>query len=48
MLDPFKKYTKKSDEEVDFRFVRYRSHVNFTFHKPLPKDFDRKTVLPAE
>ena len=48
MLDSFKKYKKRSDEEVKINLVRYRSHVNFTFHRPVPADFDRKNVLPPE
>lgn len=27
---------------------RCRSHVNFTFHKPVPPDFNRAHVLPPE
>ena len=30
------------------RLVKMRSHANFTFHLPVPKDFNRRTVLPAE
>ncbi len=48
MLDPFKKYQKRSDEDVKFQLVRFRSHVNFTFHIPVSKNFDRKSVLPAD
>ena len=46
MLDPFRKYRKKSDEEVNIKLVRQRSHDHFTYYKPLPKDFDRHNVLP--
>jgi hypothetical protein len=48
MLDPFKKYQKKADEDVKFQLVRFRSHVNFSFHIPVSKNFDRKSVLPPD
>ena len=47
-LNPYRKYHKQSDEDVDIRLVRTMSHANFSFHLPIPKDFDRRTVLPAE
>ena len=48
MLNPFRKYQKRSDEEVKLQNVRYRSHEKFTYHIPLEKGFNRRTVLPAE
>ena len=48
ILDPFKKYAKKSDEPIDIALVRYRSHRNFTFHLPLPAHFDKNKVLPED
>jgi hypothetical protein len=47
-LNPFRRYQKKGDEEVDITLVKQRSHVNFTFHLPVPKNFNRRTVLPPE
>lgn len=48
MLNPFKRYLRKCDEEVNMSNVRPRSHDNWTFHKELPYNFDRRAVLPPE
>ena len=48
MLNPFKKHLRRCEEEVKMANVRERSHDNFTFHLPVPEDFDRRLVLPAE
>jgi len=48
MLNPFKKLIKRSDEEVKMGLVKFRSHENLTFHLPLPPNFNRRSVLPAE
>ena len=45
-MNPFRKYGCLDDEEVKFGAVRRRSHDNWTFHKELPANFDRKKVLP--
>ena len=47
-LNPFKKYARKCDEEVNIKLVKQRSHVNFTFHLPLPENFNRREVLPPD
>jgi len=48
MLNPHKKYQKRSDEEVNLSLVKQRSHVAFSFHHAVPGDFNRATVLPKE
>jgi len=48
MLNPHKKYQKRSDEEVNLSLVKQRSHVAFSFHHAVPADFNRATVLPKE
>ena len=48
MLNPFKKWKKKSDEPVEKKLVKQRSHDFFTFHEPVGPDFDRRDVLPAD
>lgn len=47
-LNPFKKYAKKSDEEVNINLIKYRSHDNFTYHLPLPPNFNRREVLAPD
>ena len=48
IIDRFQKLKKRSDEEVKIGMFRCRSHVNYTFHKPVPADFDRSKVLLPE
>ena len=48
MLNPFKKWKKRSDEPVEIKLVKHRSHDHFTFHIPVGPDFNRKDVLPAD
>ena len=48
MLNPFRKYAKRSEEEVKLQNVRFRSHEKLTYYLPLEKGFNRKNVLPAD
>ena len=48
ILDPFKKYNVRSDEPIDIHAVRFRSHQTFSFHKKLPKNFDKTSILTAK
>jgi hypothetical protein len=48
MLNPFKKWKKRSDEPVEMKLVKHRSHEPYTFHIPVGPDFDRRDVLPAD
>lgn len=48
VLDPFKSYTAAQEEPVDINLVKQSSHKNFTYHEPLPPDFDRSKIMTAE
>ena len=48
MLNRFRKYQKRSEEEVKLSLVRFASHEYFTYHLPVGANFNRRSVLPAE
>lgn len=46
-LNRFKAYKDVDKEKIDIGEYRPSSHDAFTFHKPVPANFDRKNVLPV-